>query len=274
MTTMLRRVWRRWHGRHTASWAQFVEQLTFQETGELAQALAASGRVPDFLDTRHATYAKDGLITFHHSDFLRDPLFQEAYRLGKATGSWHGADVEWRAYVACWAAGQGAKLAGDFIECGVERGGMARAVMHYVGFDRLPKKFYLLDTFCGFPPEHRDLAASCHRDSYDECFEDARRTFDGIPNAVLIRGMVPETLSQVPAEKVAYLSIDMNCAEPEIAAAEFFWDKLVPGAIMLLDDYGYSDHYLRQKESFDRFARDRGVQVLLLPTGQGMIIKL
>lgn len=273
MTTMLRRVWQRWHGRHAIGWDQFVQSLAPDETEQLLAALTAFGRLPNHVDVRNATYAKDGLITFHHSDFLKDPLFQEAYRLGKATGSWHGADIEWRAYVACWAGAKAAKLAGDFVECGVERGGMARAVMHYVGFAKLPKKFYLLDTFCGFPEEHRDLAAPCHRDSYHECFADAQRTFADVPNAVLVRGKVPESLAWVGAEQVAYLSIDMNCAEPEIAAAEHFWDKLVPGAVMLLDDYGYSDHYVRQKEAFNRFAAARNVQVLLLPTGQGLIMK-
>lgn len=38
---------------------------------------------------------------------------------------------------------------GDFVECGVNRGGLSRAVMHYVDFERLDKQFWLLDTFEG-----------------------------------------------------------------------------------------------------------------------------
>jgi len=84
---------------------------------------------------------------------------------------------------------------------------------------------------------------------------------------------VPETLPQVCADKICYLSLDMNCAEPEIAAAEYFWPRLESGAVIVLDDYGYSDEYLRQKRAFDEFARAKEVQVLLLPTGQGLIFK-
>src|SRR3984893_12099372 len=49
-------------------------------------------------------YLQDGLFTVHNSDFRKDQKFREAYRLGKATGSWGRQDVEWRAYVCCWAA--------------------------------------------------------------------------------------------------------------------------------------------------------------------------
>jgi len=88
----------------------------------------------------------------------------------------------------------------------------------------------------------------------------------------IIRGVIPQTLPQVDSERLAYLSIDLNCAAPEIAAAEFFWDRLVPGAVMLLDDYGFR-RFAPQKRAFDDFARRKGVPILSLPTGQGMIIK-
>ena len=65
----------------------------------------------------------------------------------------------------------------------------------------------------------------------------------------------------------------MNCVRPEIAAAEFFWPKLVSGGIMLLDDYGFSAH-IDQKDAFDLFAARIGVQILSLPTGQGLMIKM
>ena len=64
----------------------------------------------------------------------------------------------------------------------------------------------------------------------------------------------------------------MNCAAPEIAAAEFFRDNLVSGAVIVLDDYGWKG-YIEQKKAFDDFASRKGVQVLSLPTGQGLIFK-
>src|SRR5262249_5865434 len=129
------------------------------------------------------------------------------------------------------------------------------------------------DTFCGFPEEYVPVAAQSQIHSYRECYLEVRKTFQEFANVQIVRGPVPETLLQVCPDKICYLSLDMNCAEPEIAAAEYFWPRLGSGAVIVLDDYGYSDDYLRQKRAFDDFARAKGVQVLLLPTGQGLIFK-
>ena len=63
-----------------------------------------------------------------------------------------------------------------------------------------------------------------------------RTTFRDFPNVVIVPGMVPETLSSVKAEKICDLSLDMNAAVPEIAAAEYFWPRMSSGAVIVLDD--------------------------------------
>lgn len=97
-------------------------------------------------------------------------------------------------------------------------------------------------------------------------------TFSRFNNVIIVKGAVPDTLLEVKAEKVCYLSIDMNCASPEIAAAEFFWDKMVSGATMLLDDYNWTTQVV-QRRAFDEFAKSKNVAILTLPTGQGLILK-
>jgi O-methyltransferase len=222
------------------------------------------------------TYNRDGLATIHRCDFLSDPRFREAYARGLETGSWGRADPAWRAYVCCWAAEKGAGLPGDFVECGVNRGGLASAVAAYVGFERLEKTFYLLDTFNGFverylTPTERKLARTSDRE-FEECYDFVARRFAHFQNVRIVRGPVPDTLQLVSSQQVAYLSIDMNCVQPEIAAAEYFWDRLVSGAVIVLDDYGWVT-FEEQKTAFDKFARERGVHVLAMPTGQGLIFK-
>jgi len=220
-------------------------------------------------------YFQDGLLTVHNSDFRSDRKFREAYGLGKETRSWGRQDVEWRAYVCCWAAWSVREKPGDFVECGVNRGGLSRAVMHYIDFERLEKRFWLLDTFEGLP-EHlisaEERLLGIHPGGYRPCYEDVTNTFSAIPGAQIVRGIVPDTLAQVTASELCYLSLDMNNAAPEIAAAEHFWDRLVSGGIIVLDDYGWAKQ-INQKIAFDDFADRRGVKVLALPTGQGLIVK-
>jgi hypothetical protein len=53
---------------------------------------------------------------------------------------------------------------------------------------------------------------------------------------------------------------------------ETLWDRLTPGAFVLLDDYAYNG-YRSQKIGIDAFARSRRISVLWLPTGQELIVR-
>jgi len=229
-----------------------------------------------------AVYDQDGLRSIHNHEFMDDPSFRKAYQRGvRATGQdyrWH-----WRVHVGLWAAASAAKLEGDFVECGVNRGFLSSAIMQYLNWDSLGKHFYLLDTFRGLDErfvseEDKVLGAlEKNRESlasgfYVQGIDEVRANFVEWKNFSLIDGTIPETLSKVSANKIAYLHLDMNCSPPEVAAARFFWERLVPGALVLLDDYAYHG-YASQKAAMDDFAREKGVDILSLPTGQGLIIK-
>src|SRR4051794_25598320 len=174
----------------------------------------------------NGAYVQDGFFTAHDAPFRRDPKFREAYRLGHATGSFGKWQVEWRTFVCCWAAKRALALPGDLVECGVNRGGYSRAVAHYVDLADQPKKLWLLDTFEGLvaeqlTPEERARGV-LEAARYPDCYDEVRATFAPFPNVELIKGPVPDTLARVTSETISYLSIDMNCAAPEIAAAEHF----------------------------------------------------
>lgn len=242
---------------------------------QVAKILRCIGAPNKFIHFPGATYNSDGLVSRHNADFLRDKLFVESYAHARATGMTANDNPAWRHYVVYWAAHKASALEGDFVECGVNRGSMSRGLVHYVDFGSLPKTLWLLDTYQGLAATHiNDEERRLGRvpGGYTECLEAVRATFAPFKNVRVIPGTVPETLSQVTAEKVAYLAIDMNCVAPEIAAAEFFWDKLVSGAVIVLDDYGFELHE-PQKRAFDEFAATRGCRVLSLPTGQGLIFK-
>jgi O-methyltransferase len=234
------------------------------------------GRVP--IETL-PSFAGDSLVSWHNAEFLEDPAFIQAVARGVERGSWTATlDVRWRFHVILWAAARAARMDGDFVECGVNRGGFARAIVDYVDFGRLDKTFYLMDTFNGLvekyiTPEERAMGVS--RESFakfSESYDDVAEAFKAFPNVQLVRGPIPDTLPLATTTKVAFLSIDMNVMLPEIAAVNYFWDRLVSGAIVILDDYGHGPHRL-QKHAFDEFAAAHGVQVLMLPTGQGLMFK-
>ena len=227
-------------------------------------ASAGTGLPPDL------AYVGDGLWTRQRGSFLDDPLFKRAYAAGKTTGSWWDHDLEWRAHVVCWAASRGAALDGDFVECGVHRGGFSRMLADYVDLAAMSdQRLWLIDTYRGVPERFRRDDIS---NVYGEYHREVLANFAAFPNAVVVRGEIPDILPEVVPDRVCHLSIDLNCVEPSIAAAEHFWPLMTRGAAMVFDDYGFV-LFRDQQMAFDDFARRHAVPLLSLPTGQGLVIK-
>lgn len=223
-------------------------------------------------------YANDLLYTFHNADFIEDPKFSKVYSEVKAIGGklLHNYDIQWRIHVITWFANLVKNLEGDFIDCGVNTGFCPMAVIKYTDFSKLNKTYYLFDTFYGMDPKYSseyemERHATLGYGSNNLLFEEVANRFKNY-NVQIIKGAIPDTLSVPTIDKVAYLSIDMNSVIPEVAALNFFWDKLVKGAVIILDDYGYPGCE-DQKIAHDQFAKSKGVEVLSLPTCQGIIIK-
>jgi O-methyltransferase len=227
------------------------------------------------------TYSADGFATTHNAAFLVEPSFRAAYQAGVDSGHRICAPkdlhIEWRVYVCCWAAEHALHLSGDFVECGVSTGIVSRAVTRYVDFGARQRRFWLIDTFEGIPldqalPSERKLAESKNQRHYFDCSAEVRAHFASMDNVEVVKGTVPDVLPSLAIDRVAYLHIDMNIAEPEVAAAEHFWDRLVSGGVVVFDDYGSLAH-VEQKAALDNFARARSVGILTLPTGQGLLIR-
>ncbi|MEO6231186.1 MAG: TylF/MycF/NovP-related O-methyltransferase [Ferruginibacter sp.] len=219
-------------------------------------------------------YFHDGLATMHKHDFMTDERFINAF--SEAEKFLLAPKMYWRTYIICWAASKGVCLEGDFVECGVFKGGFAKAVISYTQFEKLNKTYFLFDTFNGLSKDHssdkektREFAYYRYQEDY---FEEASNNFINYDNVKLVKGIVPESLQKVEISKVAFLSLDMNSAIPEEHALNYFWDKLSSGAVIVFDDYGFNG-YEEQKIVHDEFALSKNLQVLLLPTGQGLLFK-
>lgn len=230
--------------------------------------------VPKMINTRgyKILYYPDNLWTYAGNSFDSDPRFIAAWaRIHEHVGNIRR--IDWRLHIVLALAEYCSHLEGDFVECGTFRGINAHAILGFLDFKSLNKKFYLFDTWTGLSEQRlhsfeKDRAVR----RYDDCYAEVKATFADTPDVILIQGLVPDTLSQVAWNKVCFLHLDMNCVLPEEAAAEFFWDKIVPGGVIISDDYSHPG-YEAQKAAFEKFARSKGAMVLSLPTGTGVIFK-
>jgi hypothetical protein len=238
------------------------------------------GYVP-FDMARH--YAEDGLFTVHSDEFRRVPRFQDSYQRGVLAGQGVDPGIRWRVHVALWAAELATRAPGDFVECGVNAGMISSAVMRYLDWGALPRRYFLIDTFSG--PVLSQFSAEEHQSGwvrlveqqvasggYVTDLERVRANFAEWPNAVIAQGTIPDVLPSVQASPVAFLHLDLNCAGPEAAALAYFWPRMHAGAVVLMDDYAHHGAE-PQKRALDAWARQAGAAVLSLPTGQGLIVR-
>jgi Macrocin-O-methyltransferase (TylF) len=241
----------------------------------------AAGYTIHRLPNGKKVYDQDGLWCIHNHEFMEDHSFRNAYKRGALAASdygWH-----WRVHIGLWAAYSASKLDGDFVECGVNRGFLSSAIMEYLNWDSLGKTFYLLDTFAGLDERYvseQELKSGALMSNerhlstgfYVRGVDAVRANFSQWKNVKIIQGSVPDTLSAVDTQRISYLHLDMNCAPPEVAAFNYLWGSLVPGAFILLDDYAYRG-YEAQKAAMDAVAAMKGLRIVSLPTGQGLLIK-
>jgi O-methyltransferase len=237
-------------------------------------------KVIDELSAR--LHSMDGITAVgRNRGFLNDEVFSAAWKKSEAANApgWPQGvpDVRWRAHIALWAARHGLRLEGDFVECGVHTGLLSLVICHALKFEAQPKKFFLFDTFDGIPLDavtdaETDRAGASNASYYRDVFDIAKENFSPFPNANLIQGILPQSLAEASIDKIAYLSVDLNNVNAERGVIELLWDKLVNGAIVLIDDYDWAGCEL-QKEMWDDFAGARGLMIATLPTGQGLLIK-
>lgn len=218
---------------------------------------------------RDGVYAGDNIFTYGRNlSFLSDEKLMAAHRRHATTAIEQA--ILWRISVVAWGALNGMRLGrGDFVECACYKGTTARIVCDYIDFAKHPDRhYYLYDLF-----EH-DQSMPHHSmpEHGADLYGKVKARFADLPNVTVTRGRVPDVLHEAAPKEVAFMHLDLNNAPAEIGALELLFDRMVPGAVLILDDYGWCG-YRAQKEAEDPWLAARGYRVLELPTGQGLLIK-
>lgn len=176
--------------------------------------------------------------------------------------------IIWRRYVLACAAYHCVQLQGDFVECGAYTGVGIKTVIDYLGGVEFPKMFWGYDMF-----EHDPSMLNHAMPEHGEgLYERIKNKFAAYPQVRLIKGFIPNVFENNCPDRIAYLHIDLNQAPAEVAALDYLFDRMVPGGILILDDYEWST-YRPQKIAEDQWFEARHYRVMPLPTGQGLVIK-
>jgi O-methyltransferase len=178
-------------------------------------------------------------------------------------------------------------IPGAVVECGVWRGGSMHAVARTL--DKAgdhSRDLYLFDTFEGMsePSEHdrrhdgrtaAQLLAASDRSARvwaEASLDDVRDGFTQVPYPAerihYVPGTVEETVPGQAPEQIALLRLDTDWYESTKHELEHLYDRLVPGGVLIIDDYG---SWQGSKLATDEFMATVEKPPLMLRAGTGRI---
>lgn len=217
-------------------------------------------------------FAGDSLITFgKRLSFLHDPSFIQS--LEDHPKNYARAFV-WRLHVACWAAATALGLDGDFVECGVHEGMTSSMITNYLNFADVPKQYYLYDTFGGIPAGYMaELDPAHNHADYRKpgLYEEVLQRFAHYRNVRIISGELPGAFQQACPARIAFVHMDLGNFPSERDCLAFLMDRMVARGVVLFHTFGW-EVFGGYKIADEPLLRDRGLNVLELPTGQGLLI--
>jgi O-methyltransferase len=176
------------------------------------------------------------------------------------------------------------RIPGDFVECGVWRGGSVMAMaseLRNLGF--LDRQIWLYDTFTGMTdPTSVDveestgvsaqemLARTPVRDGNNvwcvagraDVEANVRSTAYPFENFTFVEGDVVQTLPKNAPTRVALLRLDTDWYESTRMALEVLYPRLAVGGVCILDDYG---HWQGARQAVDEYFDAHGWHPFMHP---------
>jgi O-methyltransferase len=155
-------------------------------------------------------------------------------------------------------------IPGAVVECGVFRGGAAAVMARQAGGARA---LYLFDSFEGLPPptdEDGAIAERQFRAGWCASSEaEVRQAFAAAgaatANLHIVKGWFAETFPRTTLPGIALLHIDADWYESVRLCLDTWYDRIVAGGFLVLDDYGRWEGCTR---AVDEFLQARGLPAL------------
>lgn len=198
--------------------------------------------------------------------FLCDREFWQWYRDSVGVDP-HSAD---RKYFLRSLLGLVQHLPGDTAECGVYQG--ASSYLICAEIEGSGKTHHVFDSFEGLS-RPSSVDGDYWREGHLSAPESiTRRRLSAFPFIDYHVGWIPSTLAQVEGRTFSFVHIDVDLYEPTYASLAFFYPRMTPGSVLLLDDYGFVT-CPGARRAVDRYMQDKLERIIMCPTGQAFIVK-
>jgi O-methyltransferase len=208
--------------------------------------------------------------TYKFSDFgslyLKDQEFLQLYE-SYSGSNYHQLD---RMFTLRELAKLVLDLPGDTAECGVYSGRSTHIICQVTRSQNRPH--HIFDSFEGLS------APSAEDGRYwkggDMAFSEAqvRERLAEFPQIVYHKGWIPTRFPDVADRTFRLVHLDVDLYQPTRDALEFFYPRLVPGGVLVCDDY-FSEWCPGARKAMDEYSADKKERIVRLPNAQGLIFK-
>lgn len=170
-------------------------------------------------------------------------------------------------------------LPGDIVELGVYRGSSLMTWANFMEIRNMGdrhKKIVGFDNFKGFgdfdekdgieKPEVGKKAGGFNSDGFEDQLRDAIKIFDQDrfipykPRIHLVKGnaeeTIPQYIEQNPGMRISLLHFDVDLYRPTKVALECLWDLVVPGGVVIFDEYAIPP-WEGESRAVDEFFADK-----------------
>lgn len=211
-----------------------------------------------------STLHDDMMVWFRNLFFLTEERFQEAFKefendLGLRARMW-------RIYNLCWGVNQASYVRGDVVDIGCYEAKSTKVFCNYNNDLFKGKGLYLFDIFDNPPAEAK-------KGNHGPHLADEVKGRMARYNPIVVAGDVTKTIPAHLPDEICFAHIDLNDAAAEAYVMPEVYLRMQPGAVMILDDYGFK-RYRKSAEAHQNFLQNRAEKVLELPTGQGLLVKV
>jgi hypothetical protein len=159
-----------------------------------------------------------------------------------------------------------ANIPGDFVECGVWKGGSsmmaAASLMH---FDK-KRELYLYDTFEGMPEaDSMDVSYQGKKGgdyegemigTWDEVIQNIQETGYDLKYLNMIKGIVEDTIPGKTPFRIALLRLDTDWYRSTLHELTHLFPLLSKGGVLIIDDYG---HWEGARKATDEYFESIGI---------------
>ena len=174
-------------------------------------------------------------------------------------------------------------LPGDIVELGVYRGSSLMSWANFMEIRNMGdrhKKIVGFDNFKGFgdfdekdgkeSPDVGKKAGGFNSNEFEDQLRDAINIFDNDrfipykPRIHLVKGNIEETIPQYiqenPGMRISLLHFDVVLYRPTLVALQHMWDLVVPGGVVIFDEYGIPP-WEGESKAVDEFFADKSVNL-------------